>query len=249
MMIHTTAIISPLAKIDNNVEIGPYTIIHDNVHIGENSKIGAFCEIGLPTPLAINSELTIGSHANIRSHSIIYIGSKIGSNLQTGHHICIRENSYIAEGVQIGSRSDIQGDCSIGQYTRMHADVHVGKNSNIGSYVWLFPEVLLTNDAMPPSDELIGPIIDDYCVLASKVLVFPGVHIGQHAVVSAASVVKQDVAEWKLVSGNPAKSVCDSRILRMPNNPKQKAYPWTARFHRGYPSEIIQQWIDSKDLK
>lgn len=248
-MIHPTAIISPLSKIGKSVEIGPYTIVHDNVHIGENSKIGAFCEIGLPTPLAINNKLTIGSHANIRSHSVIYTGSEIGAYLQTGHHICIRENSNIDDGVQIGSRSDIQGDCSIGQYTKMHADVHIGKNSTIGSYVWLFPEVLLTNDAMPPSEKLIGPIIEDYCVLASKVLVFPGVHIKKHAVISAASVVKQDIEEWKLVSGNPAKSVCDARILRMPNNPKQKAYPWTTRFHRGYPNEIVKQWIDSTAIK
>ena len=39
MSIHTTAIISNKSKIGENVEIGPFTIIHDNVEIGDNTSI------------------------------------------------------------------------------------------------------------------------------------------------------------------------------------------------------------------
>ena len=248
-MIHSTALVSSYATIEEGVEIGPYTIIHHDVHIGRNTKIGAYCEIGLPTPLAILPKLEIGENSVIRSHAVIYAGSRIGPGLQTGHNTCIRENSTIAEGVQLGSRTDVQGDCTIGEYTKMHADVHVGKQSAIGSYVWLFPEVLLTNDPMPPSDILLGPVIGDYCVIASKVLLFPGVKVANNAVVAAGSVVKVDIPEWKLASGNPAKPVCDVRILRMPDNPKEKAYPWRNRFHRGYPTEIVQAWIKQAQTK
>lgn len=242
-MIDPTALVSPFAKIDEGVEIGPYSIVHENVWIKRNTKVGAFCELGLPTPLAHDEQLEIGENSFIRSHSVIYIGSNIGAGLQTGHHVCIRENSDISEGVQLGSRTDVQGDCSIGSYTKLHADVHVGKRSTIGSFVWLFPEVLLTNDPMPPSETIIGPIIEDYCVVASKVLIFPGVTISSNAVVAAGSVVKTDIPEWKLAIGNPAKPACDVRILRMPGNPSEKAYPWRNRFHRGYPQEIIQAWV------
>ncbi|MBE0448558.1 MAG: N-acetyltransferase [Actinobacteria bacterium] len=243
-MIHPSALVSSSAKIEEGVEIGPYSIIHENVYIGRNSKIGAFCEIGLPTAHAKQSKLEIGDGAVIRSHTVIYAGSQIGPGLQTGHHVCVRENSEISEGVQLGSRTDVQGDCSIGAHTKMHADVHVGKRSKIGSFVWLFPEVLLTNDPMPPSETLIGPVIEDYCVIASKVMVFPGVKIASNAVVAAGSVVKNDIPEWKLASGNPAKPACDVRILRMPGNPKEKAYPWRNRFHRGYPPEVVQAWVE-----
>ena len=186
-------------------------------------------------------------NSNIRSHSIIYDGSNIGPLLKTGHHICIRENSIIGEGVQLGSRTDIQGDCKIGSHTKMHADVHIGKFSNIGSYVWLFPEVLLTNDAMPPSQKLKGPIIEDYCVLSSKVLVMPGIKISNNSLISASSVVKNNIDEYSLASGNPAKRICDVRILRMPDNPKIKAYPWRFRFHKGYPDKIITQWTKEQN--
>jgi acyl-[acyl carrier protein]--UDP-N-acetylglucosamine O-acyltransferase len=243
-MIHPSAFVSSSAKIDEGVEIGPYSIIYDDVWIGRNTKVGAFCEIGLPTPHAKQSKLEIGESSVIRSHAVIYIGSQIGFGLQTGHYVCIRENSEIAEGVQLGSRTDVQGDCSIGAHTKMHADVHIGKQSRIGSFVWLFPEVLLTNDPMPPSETLIGPVIEDFCVIASKVLIFPGVKVGSNAVIAAGSIVKTDVPGWKLAAGNPAKVACDVRILRMPLNPKEKAYPWRDRFHRGYPEEVVQAWIE-----
>jgi acetyltransferase-like isoleucine patch superfamily enzyme len=123
----------------------------------------------------------------------------------------------------------------------------VGKKSTIGSFVWLFPEVLLTNDPMPPSEILIGPTIEDYCVIASKALIFPSVKIGANAVVAASSVVKADIPEWKLAMGNPAKPACDIRILRMPDNPKEKAYPWRNRFHRGYPEAVVNAWKSLKN--
>lgn len=243
-MIHSTALISSSAQIDEGVEIGPYSIVHENVHISRNTKVGSFCEIGVQTPLARYDHLKIGENSVIRSHSVLYIGSKIGAGLQTGHHVCVRENSQLAEGVQLGSRSDVQGDCNIGPYTKLHADVHVGKYSKIGSFVWLFPEVLLTNDPMPPSEILEGPTIEDYCVVASKALLFPGVTISSNSVIGAGSVVKNDIPEWKLAAGNPAKPICDVRFLRMPDNPKEKAYPWRTRFHRGYPEEVIKSWVE-----
>lgn len=248
-MIHSTALVSSSAKIEEGVEIGPFSIIHENVWIKKNTKIGAYCELGVPTRLAQENQLEIGETSVIRSHSVIYSGSKIGSGFHTGHHVCVRENSIIAECVQLGSRSDIQGDCRIGAHSRFHADVHIGKKSKIGSFVWLFPEVLLTNDPMPPSELLIGPVIEDYCVLASKVLVFPGVTISTNAVISASSVVKASIPAWQLAAGNPAKPVCDTRILRLPGDPKVKAYPWRDRFHRGYPQEIVQTWIEQGQAK
>ncbi len=244
-MIHQTAIISSKAKIGRNVTIEPYCIIHDNVEIGDNCFIGSFSEIGLPTPLAQTNKLVIGGNSTIRSHSVLYIGSMIGECFSTGHYASVRENSEIGKNVQLGSRSDIQGDCSIGDYTKMHADVHIGKYSKIGSYVWLFPEVLLTNDPTPPSENLQGVTIEDFAVLAAKVLVLPGVTIYKDAVIAASSVVKSDVPEGKMFSGNPGKVVCNANILRCADNPKIKAYPWRSRFHRGYNEEDVQQWLNN----
>ena len=243
-MIHPSALISPKAKIHDKVTIGAFCIVHENVEILAGTSIGSYSEIGIKTGLAKDQILRIGKNSVIRSHATIYIGSKIGSNLQTGHYVSIRENSDIGHHCQIGSRGDIQGDCSIGNYTKLHADVHIGKKSKVGNYVWMFPEVLLTNDRTPPSYALDGPTIKDFVVLAAKVLVFPGVIIEKGAVISASSVVKQDVPAGKLMSGNPAKVLCDASIIRMHDNPKEKAYPWRKRFHEGYSEKDIATWLN-----
>lgn len=242
-MIHTTAIISPNSKIGDNVTIGAFCIIHDFVEIGDNSTIDSYCELGIPTPLAKSKVLTIGKDSTIRSYSCIYAGSSLGNNFVSGHYVNIRENSVIGSNVQLGSRGDIQGDCEIGNYTKMHADVHIGKESKIGQYVWMFPEVLLTNDPMPPSETLEGVIIEDFVVLAAKVLILPGVKINKDAVVAAGSVVKSNISSGQLFSGNPAKLMCNANILRVKGNAKQRAYPWRYRFHRGYNENIIKQWL------
>lgn len=242
-MIDSTAIISKDAVIGKNVKIGAFSIIHEGVEIGDNSSIGSYCEIGLPTALANSKSLLIGNNANIRSHNVIYSGSSIGNDFNTGHYVSIRENTSIGKNCQIGSRGDIQGDCGIGNYTKMHADVHVGKLSEIGNYVWLFPEVLLTNDPTPPSETLLGVKIGDFAVLAAKVLVLPGVEISKDAVVAAGAVVKESVPSGKLVSGSPAKIICDAKLLRLHDNPKIKAYPWRNRFHRGYDEKDINEWL------
>lgn len=243
IIIHPTSIVSEKATVGAGVEIGPFSIIHENVILGDNVKIGAFCELGIKTPLAKSNTLLIGSGSMIRSHAVFYQGSTIGEALVTGHYVTVRENSTIGLGCQLGNRTDIQGDCYIGQYTKMHSDVHVGKNSRIGKFVWLFPEVLLTNDPTPPSNELFGVTIEDFAVLASKVLVLPGVTIGSDSVIAAGSVVKNSIAAGRLASGNPAKEVCNANILRDNKNPKLKAYPWRYRFQRGYPQYIIEQWL------
>ena len=242
-MIHPSAIISSNATIGDNVTIGAFCIIHDFVEIGNNSTIDSYCELGIPTPLSINNVLSIGKGSKIRSYSCLYAGSTLGDNFVSGHYVTIRENSVIGCNVQLGSRGDIQGDCEIGNYTKMHADVHIGKESKVGQYVWMFPEVLLTNDPTPPSESLDGVIIEDFVVLAAKALILPGVVVGKDSVIAAGSVVKSNVPSGKVFSGNPAKPMCNANILRMKDNIKQKAYPWRYRFHRGYSEDDIQSWL------
>ncbi|MCM8771118.1 MAG: acyl-[acyl-carrier-protein]--UDP-N-acetylglucosamine O-acyltransferase, partial [Candidatus Omnitrophica bacterium] len=43
--IHPQAIVSKKAKLADDIEVGPYTVIGDNVSIGAGTKIGAFCVI------------------------------------------------------------------------------------------------------------------------------------------------------------------------------------------------------------
>jgi acetyltransferase-like isoleucine patch superfamily enzyme len=243
-MIHSTAIVSKRAEIGQHVDIGPYTIIYDNSVIGDDTKIEGYCEIGYPTNKADGEYLVIGKNSLIRSHSIFYQGSIYGEGLVTGHHVTAREKIKAGNSLQIGTLSDFQGDCTIGNYLRTHSNVHIGKYSRIGDFVWLFPYVVLTNDPHPPSNVLLGVTVEDYAVIATMSIVIPGVNVGKHSLVGAHSLVKYNVLPHEVVAGVPAKKICDTSAIKLKDETKGNAYPWPRHFHRGYPEHIVNKWIE-----
>ena len=240
--IHSTALVSTAAAVGRDCSIGPFTIIHANVRLGDRVAVGSHCELGVPARLGDGSPLVIGDDANIRSHSVFYESSTFGAGLVTGHHVAVREMTRAGAGLQIGSASDIQGHCAIGAYVRTHRGVHIGQHSEIGNYVWMFPDVLLTNDPNPPSEALQGAQVGDFCVLAAKSTLLPGVKLGANVFVAAHSLVGIDVPAGSLAAGNPAKILGPASMIRMKSDVRVKAYPWYLRFKRGYPSEIVQTW-------
>ncbi len=240
--VHQTSIVHDLAEIGPNVDIGPYSIIHQNVKIGAGTKIGAHCEIGLPTALSDGSALVIGELSIIRSHSVLYEASTFGERLVTGHRVTVRENTHAGKNFQVGTLSDLQGDIKIGDYVRLHSNVHIGKKSIIGNYVWIFPYVVLTNDPTPPSETLLGVTLGDYSVIATMAVILPGVSIGRHTLVAASACVSKDVPDKVIAAGVPAKVIGNTSKIKLNSNPLETAYPWPRHFRRGYPEEITKLW-------
>lgn len=240
--IHPSAIVSADAELGEGVVIGPYTIIHPGVRLGPGSFVGSHCELGLPVGgarpgAAPAATLEIGANATIRSGTILYAGSRFGPRLECGHRVTIREGTVAGENLRVGTLSDIQGDCVIGDFSRLHGNVQVGKGSKIGNYVWVFPFVVLTNDPHPPSDHCLGVSLADFAVVGAHSVLLPGVRVGREAVIGAGSVVNADVGPGKLANGHPAKPLCNAAIIRDKLNPGQKAYPWQNVFDRGMPWE------------
>lgn len=241
-MIHPTAHVSLKAKIGSNVSIGSFSIIHDDAVIGDDTRIESYCEIGCPSKLAQGLPLVIGPDSWVRSHSVFYAGSTFGEGLVTGHRVTVRELTKAGKNLQIGTLGDIQGHCEIGDFVRMHSNVHIGHESKIGNFVWLFPYVVLTNDPHPPSDTCIGCEIGDYAAVATMSVILPGVKIGEHALVAAHSCVGKDVDPYTVVGGTPAKFLCSTDKIMLKDGSGRHAYPWTTHFSRGYPQEIVEMW-------
>ena len=244
----TTMQISPLAKVSNKaqlsngVSIGDFTIVHDNVIIGRDAVIESHCILGYPTPLASGQPLAIGDRARIRSHCVFYEGSIFGPGLRTGHHVTVREKVRAGIDLQIGTLSDLQGDTEIGDYVRAHSNVHIGKMTKIGNFVWIFPYTVFTNDPHPPSNIMKGVVVDDYAVIATMACLLPGVRVGSRAVVGAHSLVSENVEPDTVVAGVPAKKLCMASDIRMKDGSGKPAYPWMRHFHRGYPEHIVDAW-------
>jgi acetyltransferase-like isoleucine patch superfamily enzyme len=241
-IIRENVIIGDDVTIEDNVFIDYGCIIRDHVHIGKGSRVGAMSILGEYLVDFYNDlknkehKLSIGENALIRSGTIIYGDTTIGNNFKTGHRVAIRENSIIGNNVSIGTYSDIQGYCRIGNYVNMHSYVIIGQESLIKDYVWLFPYVVLTNDPTPPSNKLIGSIIENFAIIATGSVLLPGVHIGEDALVSACSKVTKDVEPGSIVMGNPAKNVGSVTLIRNKFS-GARVYPWRYTFSRGMPWE------------
>lgn len=231
--------------IGENVKIGDNVRIYDNVTIGDNCTICNDCVIG--EPLADfyrndnykNPTLKIGANSLVRSHSIIYAGSSFGQGFSCGHRVTIREFTKAGDNFSVGTLSDLQGFVEIGDYCRLHSNVHIGQKSKIGNFVFIYPYVVFTNDPHPPSNICQGPTVGDYTQIAVHSVLLPGIKIGRHCLVGANSTVGKDFGDEKVIVGAPAKVVCHVHDIKSRTNPKASHYPWMYNFERGMPWEGV----------
>jgi acetyltransferase-like isoleucine patch superfamily enzyme len=241
--------------IGDNVYIDNNCIIRKGVTLESNSTVGSNCILGeYLSDFFVNHQceihpLHIGENAIIRSGSIIYGDTKIGKNFQSGHRITVREKASIGDFVSIGTLCDIQGNCTIGNYVRLHSNVHIGQLSQIDACVWIFPYVVLTNDPTPPSEHFIGVHVYPYAIIATAAIVMPGVQIESDSLIGAAAVVTKNVDQFAVVVGNPAKKVSDIRSIKNKIT-GQPAYPWRDHFDRAMPWEgsKFEEWYAALDV-
>jgi maltose O-acetyltransferase len=109
---------------------------------------------------------------------------------------------------------------------RKPGKVKIGAGSSLLGHVWIDSwesvtigrNVLINDDVMlltaghdvdsPTFEGDASPItIGDYAWLPTRIVVLPGVSIGEAAVVGTGAVVAHDVEEYTVVAGNPAKLV------------------------------------------
>ncbi|WP_341201696.1 hypothetical protein [Planomicrobium okeanokoites] len=237
------------ANIGKNVKIGPFSVVYPNVYIKDNVTIGPFCIIGEPS---INfyggdnhnfAKTIIGENTVIRSHSVIYEDVIIGHEFQSGHRVTIREGTRIGHNSSLGTLCDLQGNLSIGNFVRLHSNVHVGQMSLIEDYVWIYPYVVLTNDPYPPMNNLKGVTVRKYAQITTSAIIMPGVEIGKNALIGAGSLVRKNVPEERVVIGVPGKDICSVRDLRDNNN--AQIYPWKDHLKdfRGYPWQKKEDYV------
>lgn len=233
--------ISPIAKIGKNVRIGDNTVIYDNVEIGDNSIICNDCVLGEPLNNYYiddnyrNPTLKIGDNALIRSHSIIYAGSKFGNNFSCGHRVTIREFTTVGNYFSLGTLCDIQGYVTFGDYCRLHSNVHIGQQSTIGNFVFIYPYVVFTNDPHPPSNICEGATIGDYTQIAVHSVILPMVKIGKNCLVGANATVNKNFEDNLVIVGSPAKAICSINEIKSKEIEGVNHYPWMYNFERGMP--------------
>jgi UDP-3-O-[3-hydroxymyristoyl] glucosamine N-acyltransferase len=249
--------ISSKAVIGKNVRIGDNTVIYDNVLIGDNTTICNDCVIGEPLHDYYtnadyeNPQTVIGENALIRSHCIIYAGNVTGNHFVTGHRVTIRENNTIGQYCSFGTQCDIQGFCSFGDYCRLQSNVLIGQQSVIGSFVFIYPYVIFTNDPHPPSNICKGPIVGDYTQIATHAVLLPMISIGNNCLIGANATVSKSFGDETVIIGSPAKATGSVRSIQSKEKEGVLHYPWMYHFERGMPWQGIgyDEWLKGKEAQ
>ena len=187
-MHHPTALIDPKAKLDEGVDVGPYSVIGPQVSIGSGSVIESHVIVRGPTKLGKNNHVFQFSTVGDGSPDKKYKGEPT--------KLLIGDENVIREGVTI-HRGTVQekGITRIGDRNLLLAYTHVAHDCEIED------DVVLTNQAA-----LAGAVkVGKGAILGGYAIVHQFCSIGAYSFCAMGSAVNKDIPAYVKVRANPAK--------------------------------------------
>lgn len=192
--VHPTAIIDPSARLGEDVEIGPYTIVEADVRIGDGSRIGAHVTLG--------ERLELGRHVRVYNYACLGTASQDLkhrgeiSSARIGDDSIVREFVTVNRGTREGSRT------LIGNGVALLAYAHVAHECVVEDGVILVNAATLGGEVHVGRHAVIGGLsgVHQFC------------RIGAHAMVGACSKVTQDVPPFLIADGHPARPFGPNQI-------------------------------------
>ena len=110
----------------------------------------------------------------------------------------------------------------------------MGKGAEIGDFVWIFPNVVVTNDPLPPSGLCVGATIGDGAIVCTASVVLPGTKLGRGAFVAAMTRAGGDVPAASVVVGGQGKII--GSLERLTNEEYGISHPWMKNY-TAYPED------------
>jgi UDP-N-acetylglucosamine acyltransferase len=187
MKIHESAIIHPAAQLGEDVEVGPYCIIEENVKIGKRTKIGPLVHL--------KGWTTIGEDCNI------YTGVIIGSEPKD-----LKYKEGDRSFIVIGNRNNIHEYTSIARATAKDAATEIGNDNLLMAYIHVAHDCKIGNNIIMASFATLGGhvIIEDKAVIGAQSAIHQFVRIGTMAIAGACAKIVQDVPPFMISDGYPA---------------------------------------------
>jgi len=183
MNAHPTAIIHPGAKLAGNVVVGPYSLIGENVEIGEGTEVMSHVVIDGHTRLGKNNRVFPYASIGLAPQDLKYNGEPTVVEIGDGNSI--REFVTIHRGTAEGS-----GGTRIGNNNLLMAYVHVAHDCRLGN------NIIMANGA-----SLAGHVVIQDC---STVGAFSMIHqfcrIGAYSFLGSATLVNQDILPYSKTS-------------------------------------------------
>ena len=184
-MIDKTAIINSKAKIDTNVEIGPYSVIGPNVEIGQGTKIQSHVSITGYTSIGKDNRIFPFTSIGNEPQDLKYKGEN--TKLIIGNGNTIREYTTINTGTIGGG-----GITKIGENNLLMIGVHIAHDCTIGD------NVVIANSAAIAGHAEIG----DRVIIGGNCGVQQFTRVGKMAMIGGMTGVSRDVIPYGLSLGN-----------------------------------------------
>ena len=188
MSIHPTAIVSPKAELGRNVDVGPYSIIGDDVILHDDVRVASHCVIEGPSEFGSGSVFYPFVSAGQAPQDLKYRGER--SLLRAGERNTFREFTTLQRGTEGGGNLTEIGDDNL-----IMAQAHIAHDCRIGSHV------IFANGAT-----LAGHVIvEDHATLGAYAGVHQFCRVGKHAFIGGYSVVVKDALPYARTVGNHAR--------------------------------------------
>ena len=203
-----------------DVVIESNTVIYGPIKLARGTWIGPNCVLGFPnsteliemkrtkTPAKRRGTI-IGRNCVLRSGTTIYSDVQIGNDVLFGHNSVIREAVSVGHGTKIGTNVVIDGTSRIGSHVSIQTGVYICTYSTVEDRVFLGPRCVFTNDkyVMQQPFKLVGPTVKRGASVGANALLFPGITVGEGAVVGSQAMVNSDVPPRTIFAGIPAKKL------------------------------------------
>jgi UDP-N-acetylglucosamine acyltransferase len=187
-LIHPTAIIDPAAKIGEGTRIGPYAIIGPRVTIGAQCQIDAHVVIQGPTNIGDGNHFYQFTSIGADPQDKKFHGEETW--LEIGHRNIFREFATVNRGT--GNDRSLT---RVGSDNLFLAYTHIAHDCEVGSHV------VFSNNASIAGHVTVG----DYAILGGFALVHQFCYIGSHAFLGMGCACNQDVPDFVMAVGAPAK--------------------------------------------
>ncbi|MBT8062631.1 MAG: acyl-ACP--UDP-N-acetylglucosamine O-acyltransferase [Xanthomonadales bacterium] len=189
MRAHETAIIDSGAEIDEDVDIGAYSIVGPSVRIAGGTRIGPH--------VVVSGKTTIGKNNRF------FQFSSIGEVPQ--------DKKYAGEETEliIGDDNTIREFCTFNIGTVQGGGVtRIGNDNWIMAYVHIAHDCIIGNHVIMANNSTLGGhcTVGDHAILSGFSLVHQFVEIGDHSFISFASHVNRSIPPYVTVAGEKAKA-------------------------------------------
>jgi UDP-2-acetamido-3-amino-2,3-dideoxy-glucuronate N-acetyltransferase len=154
----------------------------------------------------------MGGNYTVHPTAIVDDGAQIGEGSRVWHWVHISAGARIGRGCSFGQNVFVGNDVVIGDNVKVQNNVSVYDAVTLEDDVFCGPSMVFTNVYNPRSavirkDEYRRTLVRRGATLGANSTIVCGATVGQYAFVGAGAVVNQDVPDYALMVGVPARQI------------------------------------------